>query len=309
VPRTSSDPALLLSIDQLGAADVAELLEAARWFALQGRAKSPGRSFSVGLLFLASSLRTRVGFAEAAVRLGGIPITVSDLRSGPDMTDDESFTDTLRTVTGMVDVTVVRVPFLLDHTMVRSSCVSPLVNGGDGAEHPTQALIDVFAIEEERGPIANLRIALCGDLTMRAVRSLVKLLELMPPRSLTLVAPPGRDRPGGSLKEPLASRTTAAVALDRLGNVDVLYMAGLPAGRAENLLDRRARAPFVLTDTVVAKLPHDAIVLSPMPVIDEISPGARHDPRIRMFAQNDRGIAVRMAVLAWAMKLGVNGRE
>jgi aspartate carbamoyltransferase catalytic subunit len=280
------------------------VLRIARAFGAEG-SLARREPFSIGLLFLEPSLRTRAGFAVAAARLGGTPIDVQELRWGPAMSATESFTDTIRTLTGMVDVAVVRTPFRVDRNVVGEAAIAPYVNAGDGnGDHPTQTLIDLLAIEE-RGSVHDLRIGLCGDLRMRAARSLLKLLNRVPPKRLVLMAPEGRGDPGLELAPALLSRTVKHDHAD-FRDIDVLYMVGLPAGEGEQRLRTEARASFALTAQRLRELPPESIVLSPMPVIDEIAPEARTDPRIRMFAQSDRGVEVRMAVLSWLLETSLS---
>jgi aspartate carbamoyltransferase catalytic subunit len=272
----------------------------ARGYAAEGVA-TPQREFSAALLFLTASLRTRLGFAEAARRLGGTPLDVHELRFGPAMSDAESFGDTLRTITGMTDVVVARTPFKIDRELVSRTCVAPLVNGGDADEdHPTQTLVDLFAIGEQRGDVAELAVGLCGDLGMRSARSLLKLLNRLPPKSLRLIAPPSRSESRVALSEELESRTMRTQEADFTG-LDVLYMVGLPAGTGSSALTREARAAFALDRRSLARLPEDAVVFSPLPVIDEIAEESRMDPRIRMFRQSDDGVWVRAAVLDFVL--------
>lgn len=277
-------------------AEIATLLTWARAELAGSGLPATKRPFTVGLLFLSPSLRTRVGFSVAASRLGGAPVDVAGSRWAPGMSDAESFADTLRAVSGMVDIVVVRVPFVLDRDVVASCSVAPLVNAGDGVEHPTQAIVDLLAVEEERGPLDSLSIGVCGDLNSRSARSLLKVLERTPPRRLTLMSPGERHVPEPMSGGALAERT---VVLDRadFADLDVLYLPGLPEGTDDNRLDATRRAEFALTAERQAELPADAVVLSPLPLIDEVSEEARGDPRLRFFAQSDRGVAVRMAVL------------
>jgi aspartate carbamoyltransferase catalytic subunit len=287
----------VLSIDDLSDLEIDAILARARQFEESRREMRD--DFVIGLLFLSSSLRTRVGFSTAALRLGGKPLDVLDVRSGSEMSDAESFEDTLRTVSGMVDVVVTRTPFVLNRTVVEDSCIVPLVNGGDGSEggeHPTQALIDLLAIEEERGRMHDLTIGVCGDLRSRCARSLLRVLTRRTPRELVLISPAGRDEVGAALDGHLLERTTRRSTGDFSG-LDVLYLTGLPQGRGADELNGEARAVFALNGTTVRSLPTDAVVLSPMPVIDEIAAELRADPRVRVFSQSDRGVQVRMAVL------------
>jgi aspartate carbamoyltransferase catalytic subunit len=78
-----------------------------------------------------------------------------------------------------------------------------------------------------------------------------------------------------------------------VGDVDVLYVAGIPHGA----LDEPGRARLRVDRKALAALPPDAVVLSPMPVIDEIATTARSDPRIGMFRQSDDALFVRMALI------------
>jgi aspartate carbamoyltransferase catalytic subunit len=292
------DGHLLLSVENWSVTDVERLLDASRRFAsgLPPVGERLSR-FTAGLVFLAPSLRTRVGFAEAAMRLGGGWIDANEVRREPRMSSGESFADTLRTVSGMTDVVVVRTPFPLDPATIAGSCVCPLINAGDGwNEHPTQALIDLFAIEQECGPIGRLRLAMCGDLGMRTARSLLRLLHRFPPHSLILIAPESRRLPSAALGPRLADRTAHRADAD-FREIDVLYMVGLPAKGGDDYLDDDVRGAFALTGRTLETLPRKAVVLSPLPVIDEITADARLDPRVRVFRQSDRGVFVRMAIL------------
>lgn len=307
---TSSNRRHLITIGDLGKEEIRAILALAEEFSAPGRRTDRGRPFSVGLLFFAPSLRTRVGFAEATFRLGGSVIDVSESRFGPGMSHAESYADTIRTFSGMVDAVVTRTPFALDRQAVERNCMAPLINGGDGnANHPTQSLVDMFAIEHLRGPIRGLSLGICGDLRSRCSRSLLALLEMFPPRDLTLISPVERSLRAGTLGPILAARTSTRPYADPRG-LDVLYLVGLPEGEGHERLGADQRAPFVLTPERLRDLPTDSIILSPLPVIDEITDEARLDPRVRFFQQSDLGVWVRMAVLELlrgSMKTGWTG--
>jgi aspartate carbamoyltransferase catalytic subunit len=241
----------------------------------------------VGLLFLESSLRTRSGFAAAAARLSGQSIDILERRPSA-VAVPEGWADTLRVVSGYVDVVVARLGRRLEAPQLTNLLVSSFLNGGDigtGAEHPSQALIDLYAIEQSSGPISQLTVAICGDLRMRAVRSLARLFARFPPRRLV------------GFSDPRLGDGTEIAADNRepwqLDDVDVLYVAGIPHGA----LDEPGRARLRVDRKALAALPRTAVVLSPMPVIDEIAASVRSDPRIRMFQQSDDGLFVRMALI------------
>ena len=285
----SSDVRHVLDIGDLTDAEIDTLISA------RAPADLPPRTV-VALLFLSASLRTRVGFASAAIRLGGHPISVDAFRSGAEMSQGESFADTLRTLSGMADIVVVRSNEHLDRDFVRNSIPTPVINAGDPqGEHPTQALIDVAAMQRFCGPIEQLQVGICGDLTMRASRSLLGLLARRPPASLALIAPPARSDHGVDLGRTLPARTHTRSSAD-FAELDVVLMTGLAPG-VDGELDDDARQQFALTATTVRSLEPDAVVLSPMPVIDEIAGDQRTDPRVRIFDQSDLGVGVRAAVL------------
>lgn len=284
-------PHHLLSIDDLSDEAVARVLERAGAFE-KGEPSSEPFGPIVGLVFLDTSLRTRVGFSVAASRLGGRAVEVADRRSSV-TSMPESVEDTIRTVSGMVDIVVARIGRSLDRAWVTANTVGPLINGGDigpCAEHPSQALVDQYAIEHECGPVSELTIAICGDLRMRSVRSLLRLLARRPPRAVVLISAPGIDEV--DIPPPLATLVDRR-ALSDIEDIDVLYVAGIPhQALAENL-----RHELTVDSAVFARLPERAIVLSPLPVLDEIESSARDDQRVRAFSQSDRGVFVRMAVL------------
>jgi aspartate carbamoyltransferase catalytic subunit len=292
-----SSDRLLVSVSDLSDADIAWIERATA--AYSGGAATPAApSCVVGLLFMTSSLRTHLGFAVATARLGGTPIDVRELRWGPGMSMAETFEDTLRTMSGMVDVVVARTPFRLDRDVVERCCGSAFVNAGDAdGEHPSQALIDLCAITAERGDVGGLRVGISGDLTSRCARSLVALLDRRLPLELALFAPPGRNDLGVAVGPELSERISWRKPGD-VEDLDVLYLTGLAEGQGDTWVDAGTRAEYAVTRSVLDLLPADAVVLSPMPVVDEIAPDAWRDPRVRVFEQSDRGAHVRTALLA-----------
>ncbi|MFN8019231.1 MAG: hypothetical protein U0P45_14070 [Acidimicrobiales bacterium] len=283
----------LLRVADLADGEVDRILARADELAA-GASPRSGLAPSVALVFLSSSLRTRVGFAVAAQRLGARTVEVHEPRWTPAMSDGESFGDTLRTVSGMVDLVVCRTPFPLDRATVEACAVAPVVNGGDaGGEHPTQALIDLAALRR-RGPVGGLSIGIVGDLSARTARSLLALLEREPPAELRLIGPEVPDE--ATVGPALAGRCQRTPELD-LAGLDVLYLVGLPAQIGDVHLDAAERARWALTAERAAELPAHAVVLSPLPVVDELAPEVRGDPRVQAFAQSDHGVHVRAATL------------
>lgn len=250
----------------------------------------------ITLVFLSPSTRTRLGFEIAVARLGGTAARLDGVRTtGPGL-PPETLSDTVRVCSGLSDLVVVRADESQTLAADTESARCPVINAGDAFEHPTQALLDRFAIEQLAGPIGELNIGICGDLTMRSTTSLVELLGVSPPRRLTLFAPPGR-----APRVPLPPRLTALMdqpAEADFGEVDVLLMHGLPPGDGTDRLDDATRERWGLSARTIGSLAPGAIVLSPGPVIDEITPDCWRDPRVRVFEQADLGLFLRMGVLS-----------
>ena len=286
----------ILKIADLSMAEIDGILARARELLGGAVASSPRAQRVIGLVFLEESLRTRVGFNVAAARLGWSSVEVIERRDGP-TTSPESLRDTLRTVAGYADVLVLRAGEPLDGRLT-DALPAGVINGGDrgvDAEHPSQALIDLFAIEEFAGPIGNLHVAVCGDPTMRAARSLLRLLSRRAPGQLSIIAAPGASAESmlpSTFGKPPELRTLRDVA-----DVDVLYVAGIP----HDALPLGVRSELLVDAHALDRLPPGAVVVSPLPVIDEIAVEIRVAPKVRIFEQSDLGLFVRMALLEFVV--------
>lgn len=279
----------IISVRDLGAGGIEDVL--ARAEELRRSRELPSLHGIVALVFLEPSLRTRIGFAAAAARLGISTLEVYEPRSVP-ASSPESVRDTLRVVAGYTDAIVIRCDDL--QALVRDELPVPLLNAGDRApqaEHPSQALVDLFAIRTILGRPSR-HLVVWGDPTMRAAGSLIAALALSGAADrVTVVSndvfltrcqlPHGLTVDSLSPTEPLPR------------DVDVLYVTGM----AHASIDLMLREELIVTPAVLQRCPTGAVVLSPMPIIDEISLEARQDPRVRFFQQSDLAVWVRMSLL------------
>src|SRR5512138_937589 len=130
-------------------------------------------------LFYEPSTRTSSSFTSAMERLGGSVIPINEVRYSS-VSKGESLPDTVRTLEAYADVIVLRHPETGSAALAAQYARKPVINAGDGiGEHPTQALLDLFTIQEELGHIDGLKVTMLGDLKYgRTVHSLARLLSL-----------------------------------------------------------------------------------------------------------------------------------
>ena len=137
----------------------------------------------IACLFFEPSTRTRLSFEAAVNRLGARVIGFPDNRN-TSQTKGETLEDTIRIVSNYVDMIVMRHPMAGAADIAASVAKVPVINAGDGAnQHPTQTLLDLYAIRKTQGHLERLNVNMVGDLKYgRAVHSLVEALSLFSPR-------------------------------------------------------------------------------------------------------------------------------
>ena len=184
----------LISIEDLTREDVERLLGTARSFARsleREMKKLPTlRGRTIVNMFYESSTRTSSSFELAAKRLSADTISIK--AAGSSVDKGESLKDTALTLGAYdPDVIVIRHPQIGAPQLITNYTNAHIVNAGDGKhQHPTQALLDLYTIQEEVGKIDGLHVAIVGDvLHSRVARSNIQALTLMGSR-VTLVGPP-----------------------------------------------------------------------------------------------------------------------
>ena len=219
----------LLSISDLTRDDVQRLLGTARTFesALDREVKKlptlKGRL--VVNLFYESSTRTSSSFELAAKRLSADTLTVKSAGSSVDK--GESLKDTAQTLGAYdPDVIVIRHPHIGAPQLVARVTDAHVVNAGDGKhQHPTQALLDLYTMQQEFDRLEGLHVAVVGDvLHSRVARSLLQAFELVGVRC-TLVGPPAL------LPRGLDAQMTTDI--DVIRDADVVYVLRMQQERME----------------------------------------------------------------------------
>lgn len=265
----------------------------------------PGRILAT--IFYEPSTRTRLSFESAMLRLGGSVITTENAREFSSAIKGETVEDTIRIVEGYADAIVIR--HYEQGAAARAAAVSsvPVLNAGDGpGEHPTQALLDLYTMRHELGRIDNLKVALVGDLKYgRTARSLALLLRETEGAEIFFVSPASAPM-GADIREAL---TAAGIPFHDepdlnavLPNVDVVYQTRIQKERFQSADDyETAKGTYIISSTNMQRMRRDAILLHPLPRVDEIAIDVDDDPRAAYFRQAHNGVFIRMALLDLVM--------
>ena len=290
----------LISIADLTRDDVVRLLGTARNLARsldREMKKLPTlRGRTVVNLFFESSTRTSSSFELAAKRLSADVMSIKAAGSAVDK--GESLKDTALTLDAYdPDVIVIRHPQIGAPQLVASLTGAHVVNAGDGKhQHPTQALLDLYTIEEELGRIEGLHVAIVGDvLHSRVARSNIQALVLMGAH-VTLVGPPPLIPRGIEAMGCRVSTNIGAIA-----DADVVYVLRM---QRERMLEGANYVPSLREYTARWGVTRERLrpgqkVMHPGPM----NRGVEIDSRVADAAdalietQVRAGLVVRMAVL------------
>lgn len=295
----------VLRVDQFEREDLERLIVAAA--TMRGVASRGGdsrlRGRILATMFYEPSTRTRMSFESAMIRLGGQLLTSENASETSSAVKGESIEDTVRIVEAYADAIVIRHPVAGMPERAAQVASAPIINAGDGAhEHPTQALLDVFTIHQELGRIDDLTVALVGDLRYgRAPKSLAVLLTRARRCRLIFVAPNGVEMSEEILAlldaHGLPYRTEDNL-LRAAAEADVVYMTRVQKERfADEAAYQAVRGKYRFGPEHLAAMRRDAIVMHPLPRVDEIDPVVDADPRAAYFRQARNGVYMRMALL------------
>lgn len=257
-------------------------------------------------LFFEPSTRTRLSFEAAMERLGGKVITVTETPSVQisSIAKGETLYDSIRVINHYCDVIVCRTPIKGARMEICRAATVPYINAGDGSdEHPTQALLDIYTIKKEKGNVDGLTYAICGDLKYgRAPHSFLDALVKFKARKIILASPAELKMP----KENIAKINREEIELEEccdldyaVANADVIYMTRVQKERFPTVYEfERNKSLFILTDIQMEMLKPGAIILHPLPRVDEIATEVDEYSCAAYFRQAGNGLPVRMALLA-----------
>jgi aspartate carbamoyltransferase catalytic subunit len=249
-------------------------------------------------LFYEPSTRTRFSFEAAMLRLGGHVLSTEHARAFSSEVEGEQVEDSIRIIGSYCDVIVVR--HSEEGGARRAAEVSPVpvINAGDGqgGQHPTQALLDLYTIYRER-PLNGISVAFVGELDKgRTARSLTYLLAKYDRVRLFFVSPPEMRMSSDILQylDRHNVRYDVESNIDRvLPEVDVLYQTRIRPERA----DTPGRRRYAIDASVLQRMKSDALIMHPLPRTVELDKAVDADPRALYFRQATNGLFVRMALL------------
>ena len=256
-------------------------------------------------LFYQPSTRTRFSFEAAMHRLGGRVLSSEHASTFSSEIEGEQVEDTIRILGGYSDVIVIR--HHEEGGAKRAAQVSPVpvINAGDGqgGQHPTQALLDLYTIYRER-PLDGLSIAFVGELDRgRTARSLAYLLAKFERVKVFFVSPPELQMRSDILE--YLDRHHVVYELESeidhvVGQADVIYQTRIAPQRAP----AAHRSRFAITASMLSRMRTNAMILHPLPRTVEIDPAVDDDPRALYFRQARNGVFVRMALLTMLLDKG-----
>lgn len=316
----------VLSIADLDPRDLRHLVERSVDFGTPSPARAAGRPASgsaadarplagriVGIYFRKSSTRTRTSFTTAAIKLGAATIAYGpgDLQ----VTTGETLEDTARTLSGYLDILVIRTNESMDEmrTLATAQNEMAIVNALTEDEHPTQAIADLGTLLETFGHLRGLHVLYLGEGNSTAAALALSMARL-PEMRLTLVTPEGYGLPVTQMERALkfAAETGSLIEqyhnmADLPRNVDAVYTSRwqtMGVTRGEEAWRERF-APYKVTAQVMARVSkgsgtiflHDLPAMRGEDVDDEVLDGVQslvwRQARYKQFGA--------MAVLEWCI--------
>ncbi len=297
-------PKSLISIQDFSKDEILHIVEVAREFE-ENREQSFLSGKVIACLFFEPSTRTRLSFEAAVNRLGARVIGFPDNRN-TSQTKGETLEDTIRIVSSYVDMIVMRHPMAGAADIAASVSSVPVVNAGDGAnQHPSQTLLDLYAIRKTQGHLDNLTVNLVGDLKYgRAVHSLVDALKFFDPKFI-FTAPEELDIPRKYLE--MLDRediryTLASSIEEHINDCDILYMTRVQQERFSDMDEyNKVKDVYRLTASMLDGAKNNMKIMHPLPRVNEIATDVDDTPYAYYFQQAGGGMYVRMAIISYLL--------
>lgn len=257
--------------------------------------------------FYERSTRTRASFEIAIHKLGGeVVFSTENASEYSSVAKGESLQDTIRTLCeGRPDIIVLRSAKEGSAKIAAEICDkyypnTHIINAGDGTgQHPTQALLDMYTIWKLTGSAENHKVAIVGDLANgRTARSLAYMLTKFSGNEIYLVSPKeymmGQDVIDHLKKHKVRYCQTRNIGHAIAHGCDVFY---LTRPRLEYGTQIANPERYRITPENIRFMREDAIIMHPLPRVNEIDPAVDEDKRVVIFPQVRCGYEIRMALL------------
>lgn len=291
-----------LETQQFDRASLTKLFDLAT--SLEGKREQSLAGKILATLFYEPSTRTRFSFESAMMRLGGNVLTMESVRDSSSDKKGETLEDGIKVINNYADAIVLR--HYETGAAARAAAVSnvPIINAGDGnlGQHPTQALLDLYTIQRELKKEDGMHVAFVGNLKYyRSARSLSYLLSKYKDIRITFVAMPELQM-ADDVKQHLRENNVQFDETEDMASItktaDVIYQTRIAKEWIKNVADFEAlKGRYVITKDVVDSMKKGAIVIHPLPRVDEITTEVDESPHAAYFRQVGYGLLVRMAIL------------
>ncbi len=289
----------LISIGDLSLSDIECIMTTASQ--LKHKVMTPSIAGNViAHCFFEPSTRTRLSFEAATLRLGG---SVIGFASDDNISTKkgESLHDTVKVIGSYADLVIIRHPKEGAARLAAEATDKPVINAGDGGnQHPTQALIDLFTIQNCQKNMHGLSIALVGDLKYsRSMHSFVQIASLFDVR-LFLVSPAHLSLPDYICDELKTKgiRFSYHEAIEEIINkVDIIYLNRIQKERLHAGYQAKNDSPFMLTLPILKQAKSSMRILDPLPRVGTTDPKIDDTPFAYYFEQAANGICIRQALL------------
>ncbi|WP_149830546.1 ornithine carbamoyltransferase [Streptomyces tailanensis] len=305
-----SPEAGLLSLRDVDEKTLSELVRRSVDFHRDQRlATRPLEGRAVGILFTATSTRTRTAFTVAALRLGGTPVAYgpADLQ----LATGESLADTGRILGLMLDALVVRTAGpLAEMRQLARAAGRPVINAMATEEHPTQAVCDIATLVRHFGSLSGLSFLYVGEGNNTAT-ALARGMARVPGLRVTFATPPGYGLPSALLAEAAAEAGRRGTVIEEVhdmgrlpGHVDAVYTTRWQTtgtSKVDPAWRERFR-PFYVDETLMSRFP-GAVFMHDLPAHrgDEVSGAVLDGEGSLAWRQAAMKLASAMAVLEYAV--------
>ena len=252
--------------------------------------------------FFEASTRTRLSFEAAVLRLGGNVIGFDNADNISLSQKGETLADSVKVIGSYADAFFIRHPQEGAARLAAEIVDIPVINAGDGAnQHPTQTLLDLFAIFETQKTLKNLSVAFVGDLKYgRTVHSLAQAISLFDCK-LFFISPDLLAMPDYILealdKQNIHYSVHKSIE-EVIDSLDIIYMTRVQKERFDETQYPHIKSEFVLKKSMLANVRDNLRILHPLPRIDEIENDVDTTPFAYYFQQAEDAIYARQALLA-----------